>query len=242
MFDRASGSPHALPGCSPPTRAAGRRPQPPRRRRRPLMPPPAPRRVGGAAARSISRTPRTAAAIWSTTIERVHARASRPTARSHSRTNASAVSRPLPWLPMRDAPMARPVAAGVAQGPAQGPRAAGAAPAGSDEGLAPPETKQVIPEVSRYRPIRARTAAAAACRTSGRRLPVHSVRPLRRDGRARRASRARTRTAIRRRCSWPRPTTGASQMAVKTHAANIRARATPSCPAQLQAIALRRHA
>ena len=161
-------------------------------------------------------------------------RASRPTARSRSPRSGSPVSSVVPWLPSR-APLARPVAAGIAgqmllkgEGAAARRRRVDERPAAARDDAA--DSRRVaLPAGSRAR-------AAAKCQRAVHARHRQRVRPRRRHRRARRASRARIRTAIRRRCSWPRPTTGASTWRSRRMRATSAAR-TPSSPGACRSIA-----
>ena len=138
----------------------------------------------------------------------------------------------LPWLPMQaqmGVPSLQASLKMLLKGKAPPPRS----PTEIDEGLAPPETKQLIPEVSRYRPDT--REGCRECSFPDLAVPVQGfgrfdltdelTRFSGKDPNRQQKAMFLASTRDRR-----------IQMAVRTHAANIR-RASAELPAQLQAIA-----
>jgi hypothetical protein len=138
----------------------------------------------------------------------------------------------LPWLPMQaqmGVPSLQASLKMLLKGRSPPPRS----PTEIDEGLAPPETKQLIPEVSRYRPDA--REGCRECSFADLAVPVQGfgrfdltdelTRFSGKDPNRQQKAMFLASTRDRR-----------IQMAVRTHAANIR-RASAELPAQLQALA-----
>jgi hypothetical protein len=139
-----------------------------------------------------------------------------------------------PWLPMRDAPMAVPSLQGSLKNLLKGRGPPAPPPSDLDQGLAPPETRQVIPEVSRYL-----VDTRDACRTCTNFMDF--VLPVQALGRFD-VSDELTRFSGQDPARFQKATFLAAthdrrvQMAVRMHAANIQ-RAAAELPIQLQIIA-----
>jgi len=140
----------------------------------------------------------------------------------------------LPWLPMRDAPMAVPSLQASLENLLKGRGPPAPPPSALDQGLAPPETRQVIPEVSRYL-VDTRDACRTCTNFMDFVLPVNAL------GRFD-VSDELTRFSGQDPARFQKATFLAAthdrrlEMAVKMHAANVR-RADAELPIQLQAIA-----
>jgi hypothetical protein len=142
----------------------------------------------------------------------------------------------LPFLPMRDAPMAVPSLQASLKNLLKGRGPPAPPPSALDQGLAPPETRQVIPEVSRYL-----VDTRDACRSNTCTNFMDFVLPVNALGRFD-VSDELTRFSGQDPSRFQKATFLAAthdqrvQMAVRTHAANIQ-RATAELPIQLQIIA-----
>jgi hypothetical protein len=142
----------------------------------------------------------------------------------------------LPWLPMRDAPTAVPSLQASVKNLLKGRGPPAPPPSDLDQGLAPPETRQVIPEVSRYL-----VDTRDGCRSNYCTNFMDFVLPVNALGRFD-VSDELTRFSGQDPSRFQKATFLAAtrdqrlQMAVKMHAANIR-RADAELPIQLQAIA-----
>ncbi len=140
----------------------------------------------------------------------------------------------LPWLPMRDAPMAVPSLQASLKNLLKGRGPPAPPPSELDQGRAPPETRQVIPEVSRYL-VDTRDACRTCTNFMDFVLPVNAL------GRFD-VSDELTRFSGQDPARFQKATFLAAthdrrvQMAVRMHAANIQ-RAAAELPMQLQIIA-----
>jgi hypothetical protein len=139
----------------------------------------------------------------------------------------------LPWLPMQ-AQMGVPSLQSSLKMLLKGRSPPPASPTEIDQGLAPPETKQLIPEVSRYRPD-AREGCRACPAFNEVAVPFQG---MSRFDLADELTRFSGKDPNRQQKAMFLASTRDRriQMAVRTHAANIR-RASADLPAQLQAIA-----
>jgi len=141
-----------------------------------------------------------------------------------------------PWFPMRDAPMAVPSLQASVKNLLKGRGPPAPPPSALDQGLAPPETRQVIPEVSRYL-VDTRDSCRSNYCTNFMDLPL----PVQFLGRFD-VSDELTRFSGQDPARFQKATFLAAtrdrrvQMATRTHAANIQ-RAAAELPIQLQIIA-----
>ena len=141
-----------------------------------------------------------------------------------------------PWFPMRDAPMAVPSLQASVKNLLKGRGPPAPPPSALDQGLAPPETRQVIPEVSRYL-VDTRDSCRSNYCTNFMDLPL----PVQFLGRFD-VSDELTRFSGQDPARFQKATFLAAtrdrrvQMTTRTHAANIQ-RAAAELPIQLQIIA-----
>lgn len=141
----------------------------------------------------------------------------------------------LPWLPMRDAPMAVPSLQGSLKNLLKGRGPPAPPPSALDQGLAPPETRQVIPEVSRYLADPREGCRAPCTNFMDLVLPVQALGRFDVGDELTRFS-GQDPSRFQKATFLAATRDRRLQMAVKTHAANIR-RADAELPIQLQAIA-----
>jgi len=140
----------------------------------------------------------------------------------------------LPWLPMRDAPMAVPSLQASLENLLKGRGPPAPPPSALDQGLAPPETRQVIPEVSRYL-VDTRDACRTCTNFMDLALPVQALGRFDVSDELTRFS-GQDPSRFQKASFLAATRDRRLQMAVNMHAANIR-RADAELPIQLQAIA-----